>query len=300
MLFLDSTRSVGLATSADLNTARLVVVAANSASRELRVLEGQERPTVAALTVADGKLFWLEISADDDGNRQTTVWRADVAGGAPTLLATDPSDVLYFDSDYDLQVIDGKVMWAAAPSGGHDGGEIRSIPVTGGPVSVRALDRLYALTTWPWATSSGSSRPGDVELLNLKTGEKRTVRAGSSEILACSPLWCRVTTLVNQGQSLTFEVERADGTDRRLVGNTARTPLNTDVALLDRFEVLSTTTDAAGNSQRLWLYDLKDNRSVVLDDTSTATIGSRGSFLWWATGDNETLAWHILDLKTLT
>jgi membrane-bound inhibitor of C-type lysozyme len=28
--------------------------------------------------------------------------------------------------------------------------------------------------------------------------------------------------------------------------------------------------------------------------------GGRGDYLWWSTGDNETLAWHGLDLRTLT
>lgn len=298
-LVLDSGSVVGIATSPDLTSSRLVIRAGDGAVRSLHALQGQQGSTVAALAVAADQLYWLELS-DGDGERITTLWRAGLAGGPTVLLATDHSDLLYYDSAYDLQVVDGRALWAAA--GAQGGGEVRSVPLAGGAVSVRALDRLFALTAWPWVTSSAGSTPGDVELLNLQTGQRRAVRAGPSEILTCTPVWCRVTTLVNRGQSLTFEVEHLDGADRQKIGNTSLTPLNTDVGLLDRFEVLASTvsSNASGYAQNLWLQDLRAGRAVLLDDTVTATVGSRGAFLWWSTGNNETVAWHILDLRQLS
>jgi hypothetical protein len=298
LLVLDQDSSLGVATSADLGMARLVLRDAD-AVRELRVFRGQQRPTVAGATVADGRLYWVETGDGQNGTRETSVWSAPLAGGSPRQLAKDSSDVLYFDSAYDVQVAGGRVYWAVAVPGEKPGGEIRSVPVNGGPVSVRPLERLYALTTWPWATSSGDSQPGDVQLLNLATGEQRTVSANPDEILTCTPVWCRVTTLINQGQSLLFEVERVDGQGRRRIGDTALTPLNTDVALLDRFEVLASVASASGSAQKLWLHDLSNDRVVLLADTASTTIGSRGSYLWWSTGDNETRSWHILNLSEL-
>ena len=303
LLLLDAATAVGIATSPDLATSRLVIRSGNGAIRTLRPLQGQQGSTVAALTAVADQLYWLELADGGDGKRTTTLWRAGLSGvsaaASATLLATDSSDLLYYDSAYDLQVVDGTLHWAAASAEG--GGELRSVPIAGGVVNVRKLDRLFALTAWPWVTSSGGSKPGDVELLNLTSGERRTVPAGASEILTCTPVWCRVTTLVNQGQSLKFEVEHLDGRDRRAIGNTSLTPLNTDVALLDRFEVLASTSssNASGYAQKLWLQDLKAGRAVLLDDSVTATVSSRGSFLWWSTGNNETVSWHILDLRQL-
>lgn len=295
LLVFDPASSLGVATGADLVTARLVLCVGDTV-RELRAFRGQQRSTVAGATVADGRLFWVETGEGETGSRETSVWSADLAGGSPRRLATDSSEVLYFDSAYDVQVADGRVYWAAvAPSGG----EIRSVPVDGGPVTVRPLDRLYALTTWPWVTSSGASQPGDVYLLNLLTGEQRTVTAGPHEILTCTPVWCRVTTLINEGQSLLFEVEHVDGQARRRIGDSALTPLNTDVALHGRFEVLASVATAKGSNQRLWLHDLTNDRVVLLAETASTTVGSRGSYLWWSTGDNETLSWHVLNLDEL-
>lgn len=290
---------VGLATSPNFASRALVVRSGAGELRQLRMLAGPSTATVAAVAVDGDQLYWLELADAGGGARQTSVWRADLRDGSARRLAGDDSDVLYFDSAYDLQVTGGQVHWAAARPGG--GGQLHTVSVEGGPVSVRPFDRLYALTVWPWVTSSGSGAPGRVELLNLDTGERRGVIAGPSEILTCSPVWCRVTTLVSQGQGLRHEVARVDGSDRRTIGNTTLTPLNVDVALLDRFEVLASTTSGrtSGYAQSLWLHDLLTNQVVLLDDAVTATIGSRGSFLWWSTGDNEAVSWHILDLRQL-
>jgi hypothetical protein len=297
---LDGGGSVGVATSADLFTVRLVTRTTSGTLRTIQAWSGPRAPTVAATAISGNRVYWLEIGDGPDGFRQTTVWWAGLTAGAPVLLAQSKGDVLYYDTGYDLQIADGHVYWAALSPTNRQRSEIRSVPVDGGPETVRTLDHLYALSAWPWVSTSGASLPGDIELLNLSTGEQRTVSAASNEILACTPIWCRVTTLVNQGQTLRFEVEHPDGQGRRKIGDTGLTPLNTDVALLDRFEVVSSSAGGDGSLQRLWLHDLKDDRVVLLDDSSTATIGSRGPYLWWSTGDNETLSWHTLDLRRLT
>jgi hypothetical protein len=297
---LDGATSVGVATSADLNTIRLVVRAGDGTVRTIRTWEAITAPTVAATAISGDRLFWIETGDGPDGNRLTTVWSIGLTAGSAIRLAVDSSDVLYYDSGYDLQVADARVYWAASDSNDGQHSEIRSVPIGGGPETVRPMDHLYALTAWPWVTTSGASMAGDIDLLNLTTGQHRTVTAASNEILTCTPTWCRVTTLVNQGQTLRFEDEHPDGQARRKIGDTALTPLNTDVALLDRFEVVSSAAGGDGSLQRLWLHDLTNDRVVLLDQASTATIGSRGPYLWWSTGDNETLSWHVLDLRQLT
>ncbi|MDT5030635.1 MAG: hypothetical protein QOC94_806 [Actinoplanes sp.] len=73
-----------------------------------------------------------------------------------------------------------------------------------------------------------------------------------------------------------------------------------DVALLDRFEVLSETgpdSDLTGTAG-LIVYDLLAGRTV---DVSAAAVMAfaRGGVLWWSTGDQETLMWHTLNLRTI-
>jgi hypothetical protein len=268
--------------------------------RVVRDLSGYRPPVVAGVAVSDDHIFWVETGESTGGGRETTVWRAGLSGGSPRRLGADTSDIRNHDSAYDVQVADGQVHWAAA-STDPERGEIRSVSVQGGPVRVRRLDRPYALTAWPWATTSPNGEAGAVDLLNLTTGERRVVPAGPDEFLACAPDWCRVTALVDGRQNVVYAIQRPDGSDRRPLGDATLTPLNVDVALLDRFEVLATPTapTAEGVAQRLSLYDLRDDRTVVVAEGTTGTIGSRDGYLWWSTGDNEALTWHVLDLRQL-
>ena len=264
----------------------------------MRGYEGEYAPVVAAVVVDSGQLYWLETGANADGDRITTVWRTGLGGGPVRRLSDDRSEVVYLDSAYDLQLVRGRLYWIAA---GPDGtNELRSVPADGGIETVRVLDRPYSLTAWPWATSSGTNLRGPVRLLNLETGEVRQVPGAQTEVVNCTPVWCRVITLIDEGQSLRFDIERPDGSGRRGFGDSTRTPLNNDVALLDRFEVLgSATSSDSSTHQRLWLYDLSTSRAVLLDEATSGSTGSRNGFLWWSTGDNETMLWHMLDLRQL-
>jgi hypothetical protein len=49
---------------------------------------------------------------------------------------------------------------------------------------------------------------------------------------------------------------------------------------------------------RLDLYDAAHRRTVLVEPAAT-NAAAKGGYLWWSTGDNETLAWHALDLRTL-
>jgi hypothetical protein len=49
---------------------------------------------------------------------------------------------------------------------------------------------------------------------------------------------------------------------------------------------------------QVFLYDIARRRSVEVTNAASAVFGA-GGWLWWSTGDNETLAWHGLDIHTL-
>jgi hypothetical protein len=99
-----------------------------------------------------------------------------------------------------------------------------------------------------------------------------------------------------------IDVVRPDGTQRRRVGDANSSAIADDVALRDRFEVLATpvpTSSPAIVIESLRLYDIRQRRSVLVVPAAS-NAGARGDYVWWSTGDNETLAWHGLDLRSLT
>ncbi|MFD0741620.1 hypothetical protein ACFQ1L_06660 [Phytohabitans flavus] len=167
-------------------------------------------------------------------------------------------------------------------------------------MSVRDEPGAWALSAWPWLVSAGSGQTGPVQLRNLDTQQVTTVDATATELATCGPAWCRVLVLAGEGPSR-IDLMRPDGGDRRRVAGGAATASVIDVALLDRFEVLSQSGgdgSAPISSQQLLLYDLKEQRVVVVAD-GVGIVQSRGGLLWWSTGDNETTAWHTIDLRTL-
>jgi hypothetical protein len=295
-VIVDPTTSIGVANGSDATVTHLVIRTGETV-RTLRAMDNERGEAVAAVTVVDGRIFWAETAetaGTADGTGQTTVWRADVDGGAVRRLATDRGLIYSRDSAYDLQVVDGSVYWVTTDG---ERADVRSVPVDGGPVRVRALDRAFGLTAWPWATTSTTGDPGDVELLNLVSGERRLAPGGPEEFLSCAPDWCRVTTLIDDGQNIAYGIRRPDGSEERELTDT---PMNVDVALLKRFELLpSEPSDSVRPYQRLSLYDLTTGRSVVVADALTGPVGDHDDHLWWSTGDNETLQWHVLDLRQL-
>jgi hypothetical protein len=165
-------------------------------------------------------------------------------------------------------------------------------------VQVRTIAGLYGLTAWPWLTSATGSLSGPADLYNPQTGERIPIAVRADQQAACTPTWCRVVTADATGSRI--EVQRPDGRDRRRVNDAGQVAAITDVAVRDRFEVLITVAGAGVPSsvQRALLYDLADHRTIGLGGGVTMIV-ARGDWLWWSTGDNEALTWHLLDLTTL-
>jgi hypothetical protein len=93
---------------------------------------------------------------------------------------------------------------------------------------------------------------------------------------------------------------RPDGSHRQRIADATAFPIAGEVALESRFEPLSGSFDPSSVTKAapLSLYDIETGRTVLVDPSVTEAKAS-GDYLWWSSGDNETLAWHGLDLRTL-
>ncbi|WP_432824428.1 hypothetical protein [Dactylosporangium sp. CA-092794] len=250
-----------------------------------------------AVTVAAGFVYWMSSIADDQGETSTTLHRADPAGHT-AVLTTDTGHATFTGSMHDLEIAGGRVWWTATRGTTVPTTDLRSVPVTGaGHATVRPLDGTYHLTGWPWAGDDGIAGQPVIQL-DLTTGARRTFAAPPGQDVFCGAAWCR--TVVSTQQSAVITLRRTDGTGQTgRINADGEVALFADVAALDRFEFLAApiSTQAATASERLTLYDLTAGRRVPLA-VSTAE-GLSGAWLWWATGDNETMTWHLLDLATL-
>jgi hypothetical protein len=295
--------AVGIARSTSGTDSRLVLQAARSAPVVLQNLGGADPPILAAVAYADSQIFWLRIDAPVSRASRTSVWRYRIGETVPQQIASDPGEPDYNRSQYDLEVNDGRLSWTTQrPDNSTD---IRSASTDGGAVRVETLAGSYQLTTPPWAVRSSTrnlgtqagGRGADVDLLNLVTRAHMTAKAAPDQILSCTPVWCRVTS--DQGGRSVHYVEHPDGSAPRRIGTGALVPVVTDVALLDRFEVLGEPNAIAGGFGRLWLYDLSDDHMVLLDDKGTDSVQGRDGYVWWA-GSGPGDDWHVLDLRQLS
>jgi len=260
---------------------------------------GQEA-SVDAIAATGTDLYWMQTRTDAAGTGHTTLWRAARAGGRPLQITGDVGSALFANSGHDLQIVGGRLYWIAAPAGDGHPPPLRSIPLSGGRVSVRELPGDYVLAAWPWLTTSPGAAGDHAELENLTTGARRAVSAAPGQMISCTRVWCRLTAN-NARETQRIQLIHPDGSDRQQLGDANSTALGDDVALRDRFEVIANPTPASGPTvaiERVYLCDLTGHRSVLLAPAASDG-GARGDYVWWSTGDNETLAWHALDLRSL-
>jgi hypothetical protein len=301
VFFLDQQASLGTAPSPDGTQLRLVLRSADGAVRELRRLPLAATPQYGGFARSGDDFAWAESTADAEGKGRTEMWATNLRSGQPPRrLTADTGDVVFFNSQYDMVLGAGRLFWAAVAPGREPATEVRSVPLTGGTVSVRTERGAWAMSAWPWLASAGSGVSGPVQLRNLEAGELIDVDAAGTELVNCSPAWCRVLVLAGDGPSR-IDLMRPDGTDRRRIAEGVATASLIDVAVLDRFEVLSLADSqrTVTNTQQLLLYDVRRKQTVVVAD-GVGLVLCRGGVLWWSTGDSETTAWHTLDLRTLS
>jgi hypothetical protein len=303
-IYLDANTSVGTAPSPDGATVRLLLRTGSGALTPLHQVPTNEHPQFAGFVAEGDQLVWAESTATAQGHGETRLWRANWRTGSPgQALTADTGDIVFFNSQYDLVVADGRVYWAAAGRRDEPVTEIRSMPLSGGAVTVRTLPGAYSLTAWPWLVSATGGQATPLELRNLKTDRRVRVAVSATELVSCDPTWCRALVLSATGGPARFDLERPDGSRRqRVAGPTASSSIQ-DVTLLNRFVVLSQATGAQGagpgpSNQQLLTYDVKSKKTTVVANGVGVVLG-RGRFLWWSTGENEALVWHALDLHTV-
>lgn len=295
---LDAITSVGLATSPDALRTSLVVAGPSGSPRVLDSVLVNDGGSFDALTPTPDRLYWMRTVSDADGHPHVSLWSAGRSVGSATQLVPDAGGALFNGSAYDMQVTGDRLYWVAS-TGATDSTQLRSVPLTGGPVNVRTLPGAWTMTAWPWLVTAPGPAGGPVELFNLDTGQRVPVRAPANKSVTCGPKWCRLIA-DNAAQAGETDLVRPDGSDLLRVGDQNAVAIASDVALLDRFEPLLTalTSLNATTVSRLDLYDIAAHRTVLAESAATGAM-AKGDYLWWSTGDNETAAWHAVDLRTL-
>jgi hypothetical protein len=267
--------------------------ASGTAERELRRIAQASYPQFLGFTAADGVLYWAESTATPAGPYETRLWRVGLTAAAPPVpLTADTGAAVFFDSQFDLVVAEGRLHWIAAAPDDSPRTQLRSVALAGGEVTVENLTGRYRWTTWPWLQSV--DQQGPVLLVNKATGERRTVTTSSAEKVGCTPSWCRAVVETASGHNL-FDVMRPDGTERRRIPGDVNV-VTVDVGLLDRFELV---TDLAGEKLRLLAYDLRTGGFKVLA-TDVGVVVARGVVVWWSSSPQVLNEWRALDLRTIT
>jgi hypothetical protein len=300
MLVLDAHTVAGTLTSSDFTRSSFVIlpVAPAGDPRTLQTSDGADAVTVNAVAAADGQLYWMSGEQTADGRQRSGLYRVDPVGGSPHLITSDTGDAIYGASQFDLQIVDGRAYWVATRTTQPLTSELRSVPVDGGPVAVVPLDGPYALVAWPWLTSYVTPLGQQLTQFNAVTGAHRTIVSKPGEQLSCGAIWCR--GIVSRSTAGLITLRRPDGSDEVRVNVDGEGSMTIDVAIADRFEFVAApiSTQQVTSSEKLTMYDVKDRRRIAL---AVATAeGVHGSWVWWATGDNETLTWRALDLAALS
>jgi hypothetical protein len=295
---VDAGTSIGTATSSDGQRTDLAVVPAGGPPRVLQSQSVNDGGSFDGVTVTAERIYWMHTLSDSNGKAHVTLWSAARSGGQAVQVTADTGAPVFYGSRYDVQQVGDRLYWAAARPDRPDQTELRSVALTGGAVTVRVLDGAWSLSAWPWLVTAPGAAGTPMRLHNLGTGAVTQVNVPANRQAACSPTWCRIVP--DRAGGSETDLLRPDGSDRRVIGDSGAAAIDSDVALLDRFEVLMSVKPS--NTQitvsRLALYDITAKRSVVVENAAT-NAGGRGDFIWWATGDNETLAWHGLDLRKL-
>ncbi|MDQ7906372.1 hypothetical protein RB614_17805 [Phytohabitans sp. ZYX-F-186] len=298
--FLDERASVGPALDPRGGGVRLVLRSAGGAVRVLRRPPDGAGRSYAGFARAGTQLVWAESVTARDGSPRTELWRAGVAGGAARRVTADTGWATFANSEHDIVFAAGRLYWTASAPGPEPVTEVRSVPLEGGPVRVTRQPGTWALAGWPWLVSSGGGQRGPARIRDLETGRTTTVDGEDGTLDRCGPAWCRLFVLSGDAPVRSV-LMRPDGSDRRTASDSGATAAIADVAVLDRFEVLSGdsgTLATAVGGQRLLVYDLK-TRGLVRVAEAASRVSYRDGVLWWSTSAGTNVTWHTLDLRSV-
>jgi hypothetical protein len=294
-LYLDPETSVGVATGED-GSVRVILARAAGSFTELRRLGADENAQVNGFAVEGDTLVWMESTTRTGATPATTLWRSSWRGDtAPVQVTPDTGAPSFAGFATDVVISGGTVSWTSLALDGSGATQVRSVPVTGGQVTVLPLDGEFRLTVPPWAVTAvaGPGRP--VTLINLETGEEIDANPGDNGALVCDPVWCRVAVTGDAGLA-GIDLMHPDGSQRRRVAGPEATPTIGDATLLDRYVPLA--VDRA-EGVGLSLHDLTTGQTQLVA-VHASNVAGRGGILWWSTGTGAQLTWHSLDLSALS
>ena len=303
-LHLDLDTVVGTAPSADGSAIRVLLRRASGVT-ELRRVARDVNPEIGAFTASGDAVVWGELTYPPGVDQPTQLWRLDWrTTDRPFLLTADGGYAVFYQTQFDIEIVDNIVYWVANDfAAGLATTLVRSIPLAGGPVTIRRRELgTYALSTWPWLVTPYSGRQDPAKLVNIETDERRLVPHAPGELIRCSPTWCRAG-ITGTMKLVRIDLVRPDGSGRRRIAGSEATPILNDVALLDRFEVLVIDGDPSPGpgrppGQRIVLYDINTKKTVLLD-SGVAEAATGGGLLWWAIGAEASPTWRVLDLRDL-
>ncbi len=290
IFFTDAATSVGTAPSPDGKQLRLLV-RTEARLRVLRSLPSAADPSFQALTGSGATLAWIESTRDGG----LSLWTADASRAR--RVTTDIGTFRSYRSENDLVLADGQAHWTAVDRSG--GTELRSVALSGGPVSVRSTPGSWRLAGWPWLVDGVTDTRGAAVLRNADTGEQRRITRTPQAATDCSPDYCRVVSIDDDGWSR-IELMRPDGSGRSTIAEGDVNTAVVDVAPLGRFEIwvrIGSNSDLTGNAELL-VHEIATNRTVQISPDA-GQITYRSGVLWWTAGNLTTFVRHSLDLRTI-
>ena len=295
-VFLGASTAIGTAPTADGRWLRLIVRDAAGGVRQLSRLPARDAPQFDDFAVDGDDVVWTQAS--DKGPVQ--IWSVNLRDGTPARrLTADTGNAVFYGNRYDFVFANAQVYWTATPDNPQIT-EIRSVPLSGGPVTTRTERGEWALSAWPWLTDDPAGQAtGTTRLRNMNAGRDIDVRFSGAESATCTPVWCRVMVMNSNGGLAGIDVMHPDGSARRRIAGRGAQAAVTDVAVLDRFEILSEpgpNSDLTGVAG-LVVYDVSTGRTVDVCPAANGVF-TRNGVLWWSTGDDEATLWHTVDLRT--
>jgi hypothetical protein len=292
-LFLTADTSVGTAPSRDRKSARLLERRPDGTVVVIRQVSQRGYPSFSAITAAGDTLVWVERRAEGP----VSVWTSSLRRPAPRLLTADAGDVESDQSAYDLVIAAGQAYWTTAGAAGIT--QVRSVALTGGPVTVRAEPGDWRLSVWPYLVNGVVSSVGTTMLRDVLSGQDRPVQTTSRSITRCSPTWCEVS-LVGKDGDQSVELMRPDGSHRERIGGDDMAGAISDPVVLDRFEIMAQigANTQLTNHVQLMAYELATHRQVVISPDAFDIV-YRAGVLWWSTGTDDNFIRHAVDLRTV-
>jgi hypothetical protein len=292
-LFLTSDTSVGTAPSKDRRSVRLLERRSDGSVVLIHKLPQHGYPSFSAITAAGDTLVWIESLA----HGASSVWTSSLHRPAPRSLTADAGDVESDQSTYDLVIAGGRVYWTAAGAAGIT--QVRSVGLTGGPVTIRPEPGDWKLSVWPYLVNGVVETTGTTAIRNLLTGREQTVRGTARASARCSPTWCQVTAVDKNGVTA-VELMRPDGSHREQIGGDDMAAAITDPVVLDRFEIMAEFDINAQLTDHVQLiaYELATHRQVVISPDAF-DVAYRAGVLWWSTGTDDEFLRHAVDLRTV-